>query len=130
MNWNEIKTIFYKIKSYIRYNIFRYNNTKSCQRFVKKYMNTIVYTLRDELAILEGFHIGDDDLYYITRDINGELHYQTCVGYCIALKGKIDKDAYRYLKSRFQHASDIRYEQMMFLNQERNKEALAKLNKE
>lgn len=130
MNWNEIKSRLYKIKSYIRYNIFRYSNTKSCKRFVKKYLNTIVYTLHDELEILEGFHIGDDDLYYLTRDMDGNLHYQTCVGYCIALKGKIDRDAYRYLKSRFQNASDLRYRAMIYRSQESNKEIIERLNKE
>jgi len=78
-----------KIKYFLKYKVLKYDNIKSCQRFVKKYLNTIVFTLNDELEILEGFNIGDEDLYYLTRNIKGELHYQTCVGHCIALKGKI-----------------------------------------
>jgi len=121
--------LYYIVRHFLIYKVFRQTNTKLCRRFVKKYLNTIVYTLYDKLEILEGFNIGDDDLYYLTRDIDGELHYQTCVGYCIPLKGKISRDAYRYLKSTFDFASERRYEANFQMIRKENIKQIEKIEK-
>ena len=73
---------------------------KHFENRVKKHLGELVLDLF-KVVRLEGFYNGEDDYYYIYRDIDREFHkgqyYASCLGGFVPLKGKISRAQYREL---------------------------------
>ena len=54
-----------------------------------------------EVVRLEEIVDGEDDLYYVYRPLRKEIHYSTCVGAPILLKGQISDKEYEHLEGMF-----------------------------
>lgn len=63
----------------------------------------------DSVVIMYGFYLvwlqdiieGVDDFYYEVVKENGELHFYSCAGHCIPLKGRLPEADYKVIEDCF-----------------------------
>lgn len=75
---------------------------KRALNICKKTFNHIGLNSIDTLARLIGFGEDDWDYYYITKDQNGKVIWESMVGDFNSLRGKVSKRSYDNLEKAFQ----------------------------
>jgi len=91
------------------HNILRPSNgltVKRAEKICKILFNIICINVMNELVRLIGFGDDGEDYYYITKDIKGNIVWESMVGYLIPLKGKISTSDYFRIERGFEGWSD------------------------
>ena len=91
-------------RSMLLYSIIHPSNGLSQERAKKicqLMFNKICINSMNELVRLIGFGDDEEDFYYITKDANGRVVWESMVGYMIPLKGRISNEDYFRIERDF-----------------------------
>ena len=70
--------------------------------FVDTHKGQLCLDCSGNLVILDSLEDGEEDYYYVVRSLNGgHIEKQSCVGWMIPLKGKLEDRAYEFLMGMF-----------------------------
>ena len=76
-------------------------NPKRAKKICQLMFNKICINPMDKLVRLIGFGDDEEDFYYITKDANGKIVWESMVGYLIPLKGRISNVDYFRIERGF-----------------------------